>query len=115
MSEQPARELIGGRYQILSTLGRGGMGLVYRAHDPVLERDVAIKKMATSIVDNDEHRRRFQIEARAAARLNHPNIVTIFELEEYRGDFYIVMELLEGLSLASFMQRRPPLRPGFSQ
>lgn len=107
MNESP-RELIGGRYQILTTLGRGGMGVVYKAYDPVLERDVAIKQMATSIVDSDEHRRRFQIEARAAARLNHPNIVTIYELEEHHGDIYIVMELLEGLSLGALLQRRTP-------
>lgn len=101
--------MIGGRYQILATLGQGGMGLVYRAYDPVLDRTIALKKMVASVVDSDERRARFYIEARAAARLNHPNIVTIYELEEHAGDVYIVMELLEGVSLAAFVQKRVPL------
>ena len=98
--------MIGGRYQVIASLGKGGMGLVYKAYDPVLDRTVALKKMIATVVDSEEGRQRFYIEARAAARLNHPNIVTIHELEEYSGDIYIVMELLDGVSLAAFMRQR---------
>jgi eukaryotic-like serine/threonine-protein kinase len=108
MSET-ARNVIGGRYQILAPLGKGGMGIVFKAYDPVLDRTVALKKMVASVIDSDERRKRFYIEARAAARLNHPNIVTIHELEEHAGDIYIVMELLEGVSLAAFLQHRVPM------
>jgi serine/threonine protein kinase len=100
------RSVIGGRYQVIASLGKGGMGLVYKAYDPVLDRTVALKKMIATVVDSEEGRQRFYIEARAAARLNHPNIVTIHELEEYSGDIYIVMELLDGVSLAAFMRQR---------
>jgi serine/threonine protein kinase len=102
----PARNLIGGRYEIIVPLGKGGMGVVYKAYDPVLDRGVAIKKMASGIVDRDEFRQRFFIEARAVARLNHPNIVTIHELEEYEGDIYIVMEMLEGLPLSAILKQQ---------
>jgi len=74
--------LIGGRYRVLGNLGKGAMGLVYMAYDPVLERRVAIKQMTAEIADNEELRQRFYVEARAAARLNHPNIITIYELQE---------------------------------
>ncbi len=100
----PARNLIGGRYEIIVPLGKGGMGIVYKAYDPVLDRSVAIKKMVSAIVDHDEFRQRFFIEARAIARLNHPNIVTIHELEEHEGDIYIVMEMLEGLPLSTLLK-----------
>src|SRR5690349_16452853 len=95
---------IGGRYQIITPLGKGGMGIVYKAYDPVLDRTVAIKKMAASIVDHEEFRQRFFVEARAVARLNHPNIVTIHELEEDEGGIYIVMEMLDGVSLSAVMK-----------
>lgn len=100
------RGVIGGRYQVITSLGKGGMGQVYKAYDPILDRAVALKKMIATVVDSEEGRQRFYIEARAAARLNHPNIVTIHELEEYGGDIYIVMELLDGVSLAAFMRQR---------
>jgi serine/threonine-protein kinase len=100
------RGVIGGRYQIIASLGKGGMGQVYKAYDPILDRTVALKKMLATVVDSEEGRQRFYIEARAAARLNHPNIVTIHELEEYGGDIYIVMELLDGVSLAALMKER---------
>jgi serine/threonine protein kinase len=105
----PAQNLIGGRYEIIAPLGKGGMGVVYKAYDPVLDRSVAIKKMAASIVDHDEFRQRFFIEARAVARLNHPNIVTIHELEEDEGGIYIVMEMLDGVSLLQVMKHKAKL------
>jgi hypothetical protein len=105
----PSQNKIGGRYEIIAPLGKGGMGVVYKAYDPVLDRTVAIKKMAASIVDHDEFRQRFFIEARAVARLNHPNIVTIHELEEDEGGIYIVMELLDGVSLSAVMKHEASL------
>src|SRR5262245_42144700 len=94
---------IGGRYQVVAQFGKGAMGVVYKAYDPVLDRTVAVKKMAAEIVDSEEHLERFYVEARAAARLNHPHIVTIHELEEFEGDVYMVMELLEGASLGAVL------------
>src|SRR6266542_1213711 len=105
----PAQNLIGGRYEIIASLGKGGMGVVYKAYDPVLDRSVAIKKMAASVVDHDEFRQRFFVEARAVARLNHPNIVTIHELEEDEGGIYIVMEMLDGVSLLQVMKHQATL------
>ena len=100
-------ELIGGRYRVLANLGKGAMGLVFMAHDPVLDRKVAIKQMTAEIADNEELRQRFYVEARAAARLNHPNIITIHELQESGGEIFIIMELLEGKSLADLIQSKP--------
>ncbi len=83
------------------------MGLVYMAYDPVLDRRVAIKQMTAEIADNEELRQRFYVEARAAARLNHPNIITIHELQEASGEIFMIMELLEGKSLAALVQAKP--------
>lgn len=99
--------LIGGRYRVLGNLGKGAMGLVYMAYDPVLDRRVAIKQMIAEIADNEELRQRFYVEARAAARLNHPNIITIHELQEASGEIFMIMELLEGKSLAALVQAKP--------
>jgi serine/threonine protein kinase len=99
--------LIGGRYRVLGNLGKGAMGLVYMAYDPVLDRKVAIKQMTAEIADNEELRQRFYVEARAAARLNHPNIITIHELHEVSGEIFMIMELLEGKSIAALVQAKP--------
>ena len=87
-----------GRYRILGQLGGGAMGTVYRARDESLERDVALKVMALGQADADA-RARFLREARAAARLQHPNIVTIYELGEHEGSPFMALELLEGIDL----------------
>jgi serine/threonine-protein kinase len=87
-----------GRYRILGELGRGAMGTVYRGRDEALERDVAIKVMSVRGADADA-RARFSKEGRAAARLQHPNIVTIYELGEHQGAPYMALELLEGMDL----------------
>jgi eukaryotic-like serine/threonine-protein kinase len=86
-----------GRYRILGELGRGAMGTVYRGRDEALERDVAIKVML--VQGDDEARARFLKEGRAAARLQHPNIVTIYELGEHEGAPFMSLELLEGMDL----------------
>jgi eukaryotic-like serine/threonine-protein kinase len=103
---ETASGLIGGRYRVLGNLGKGAMGLVFKAHDPVLDRKIAIKQMTADIADNDELRQRFYVEARAAARLNHPNIITIYELQESGGEIFMIMELLEGTSIAELVRAK---------
>ena len=87
-----------GRYQILGELGRGAMGTVYRGRDEMLDRQVAVKVMSKGLADPDA-RARFLREARAAAKLQHPNIVVIYELGEHEGAPYMALELLEGVDL----------------
>ncbi len=97
-----------GKYEIVAVLGTGSMGKVYRARDSVLDREVALKTVAPELLKEPETFARFQREARAAARLHHPNIVTVFDLGEVDGMLYIAMELLEGLDLAEAIE--PPDR-----
>ncbi len=94
-----------GRYSILGELGRGAMGTVYRAHDPLIEREVAIKTLHPDLPEDvvADVRQRFLREAKSAGRLNHPNIVTIFDVGEEDGVAYMAMELLEGLSLQQIL------------
>jgi eukaryotic-like serine/threonine-protein kinase len=87
-----------GRYLILGELGQGAMGTVYRGRDETLDRDVAVKVMSKGLADPDA-RARFLREARAAARLQHPNIVVIYELGEHEGAPFMALELLEGVDL----------------
>ena len=98
-----------GRYRVLERVGQGGMGVVYRAHDPVLDRDVAIKSILSDFTEEEGAGAQFEREARAAARLQHPNIITIYELGEAEGSPYIVMEFLGGTDLDGLMHRSPPL------
>ena len=98
-----------GRYQILERLGQGGMGVVYRAFDPQIERTVAIKVISAQLVDQPEQRERFFREARAAGRLAHRNIITIFDLGEDRGQPYIAMEYVQGQALDVRMRTGEPL------
>jgi serine/threonine-protein kinase len=99
-----------GRYQILERVGKGGMGVLYRGIDPVLDREVAIKLMLMDFSEDTEQMRpRFYREAQAAAKLQHSNIVTIFEFAEDHNTPYIVMEFLRGSSLAARMTAPLPL------
>jgi len=99
-----------GRYQVLERVGKGGMGVLYRGFDPVLDREVAIKLMLTDFnEDTEQMRPRFYREARAAAKLNHRNIVTIFEFAEESNVPYIVMEFLRGTPLGARINGQPPL------
>ena len=93
-----------GRYRVRARLGKGGMGVVYLGRDEALDRDVAIKTLRLEGSPDDESRGRFEIEAKAAARLQHPNIVTVFELSEDRGLPYIAMELLGGEDLEHLLR-----------
>jgi hypothetical protein len=92
-----------GKFEILAELGQGAMGKVYRAHDPILDRPVALKTVAPALLSSKDTLARFRREARNAARLQHPNIVTIFEVGEVEGTHYIAMELVEGIDLAEAM------------
>ncbi len=96
------------RYEIVAELGRGAMGVVYRAHDPKLDRAVAIKTVSLSGLDPDaeqEYRKRFVVEAQVAGRLSHPGIVTIFDAREEEAEPYLVMEYVEGQSLQELVGR----------
>lgn len=86
-------------YKILEKLGQGGMGIVYKAEDKKLKREVAIKFLPKYISANEEERERFEIEAQAAAALNHPNITHIYAIEETDTEMFIVMELINGIEL----------------
>jgi serine/threonine protein kinase len=98
-------------YRILEKIGSGGMGDVYRAHDDKLDRDVAVKILKASSASDPDRLRRFEQEARAAAALNHPNIVAIYGNGIYNGSPYIVSELLQGLTLRQKLVGGPlPLR-----
>jgi len=109
MTAPPKLEKIG-RYQVLERVGKGGMGVLYRGFDPVLDREVAIKLMhADFSEDTEQMRPRFYREARAAAKLNHRNIVTIFEFAEESNVPYIVMEFLKGTPLGARLNSQPPL------
>ena len=99
-----------GRYQILERVGRGGMGVLYRGYDPVLDREVAVKVMLADFSDDTEQMRpRFYREAKAAAKLQHRNIVTVFEFAEENNQPHIVMEFLRGTPLSARMEEKPPL------
>lgn len=95
-----------GRYQIMALLGRGGMASVYRAHDTILHRDVALKVLYPQYSDDKALVERFKREAILAARLDHPNIVPIYDVGEADGNVYIAMKLQVGRSLADVLRER---------
>jgi serine/threonine protein kinase/Tol biopolymer transport system component len=100
-----------GNFEIVALIGRGGMGEVYRARDPRLKRDVAIKTLPPGFADDRDRIARFEREARAASALNHPNIVSVFDIGTEGGVSFIVSELVDGETLAQLIKRGPlPLR-----
>src|SRR5438309_6057974 len=103
MSETISPETVIGQYRVISKIGEGGMGEVYRARDPKLGRDVAIKVLPASLSENEDRLRRFEQEAQAAGALNHPNILVIYHIGTHEGAPYIVSELLEGETLRERM------------
>jgi predicted Ser/Thr protein kinase len=98
-----------GKYRVVDRIGRGGMGMIFKAHDPVLDRQVALKVISPEVEVTDELRARFFREAKACAKLNHPNIVTVYDMGEDEGRLFIVMELLEGDELRQLIKATPAL------
>ncbi|KAA5540184.1 serine/threonine protein kinase [Roseiconus nitratireducens] len=113
-ASQSAASLIGTRlagYLILSRLGRGGMADVYSARDVALDRDVAIKVLRQNLANDRDYIARFRREAKAAAKLNHPNIVQIYEVGEDASRYYIAQELISGVNLHEWLDRNGVLSP----
>lgn len=102
----PSAPILGNRYQLLQTLGTGGMAVVYRAYDLRLERPVAIKVLRQDYTESDGFRERFRQEAKAAANLSHPNIVTVHDFGLDASRLYIVMEYVPGTDLKSILKER---------
>ncbi len=91
-----------GRYRIEAVLGRGAMGVIYRAHDPVIDRKVAIKLVRADLLDGEDRTdyiARFRQEAQAAGRCSHPNIVAVYDFALHEGNPYIAMEYIDGVTL----------------
>jgi len=95
-----------GKYTIVGKVGAGAMGEVFKAHDPVLNRYVAVKTIVSSLDKHDDLRQRFQREAQSAAQLNHPNIVSVYDFGEDEGQIFMAMELLEGSDLREVIRAR---------
>ena len=104
-------KILGGRYELLERIGMGGMALVYKATDKMLGRNVAIKILREEFKENEEFIRRFKVESQAAASLSHQNIVQIYDVGEEDGLHYIVMELLEGVTLKNYIKMSGGLLP----
>ncbi|NTU26482.1 serine/threonine protein kinase PrkC [Bacillus tequilensis] len=102
---------ISGRYQILRVIGGGGMANVYLAEDIILDREVAIKILRFDYVNDNEFIRRFRREAQSASSLDHPNIVSIYDVGEEDDIYYIVMEYVEGMTLKEYITANGPLHP----
>ena len=96
-----------GPYEIVSLLGAGGMGEVYRARDTRLDRTVAVKILPTHLSNNPEAKQRFDREARSISSLNHPNICTLYDVGQQDGVDFLVMEFLEGETLADRLRKGP--------
>ena len=104
--------VVGGRYALRTPIGHGGMGTVWRANDTLLNRDVAVKVLASHLGEDDRARRRFQREARAAAGLSsHPHVVTIYDVGEHQRRVFMVMEIMRGGSIGDRPARAPPWAP----
>jgi serine/threonine-protein kinase len=101
-----------GRYQIVGELGRGGMGIVYKARDTVLDRVVALKVLPDALRENPQALKNFLREAQSAAQLNHPNIVTVYDAGEQEGRTYIAMEYVDGTTLKEVVRKRGAIAPG---
>lgn len=100
---------ISNRYQIIKSIGEGGMANVYLAYDTILDRNVAVKILRGDLASDEKFVRRFQRESLAASSLNHPNIVEVYDVGEDNGDYYIVMEYIEGKHLKELIKKRGKL------
>src|SRR5689334_24124068 len=106
MTIEPGTTL--GHYRIVESLGQGGMGEVYRANDPRLGRDVAVKVLSRALISDADASARFLREARAVASLSHANILSIYDFGTENGLTYAVMELLQGETMRDRLQRGTP-------
>ena len=111
MTDDTTPELIGGRYERLRPIGRGGMGTVWLARDTVLGRQVALKQIGDFPGESEGETRRAMREARAAAALNHPNVVAVYDVTEHAGTPWLVMEYVAGPTLSSAIRERGPMTP----
>ena len=101
--------LIADRYEVLEKIGMGGMSVVYKAKDHKLNRFVAIKVLKQEFSDNANFVSKFRVEAQAAAGLMHPNIVNVYDVGDEKGMYYIVMELVEGITLKKYIEKKSRL------
>ena len=97
--------LIADRYEILEKVGNGGMADVYKAKDHTLNRYVAVKVLKQEFSENANFVSKFRVEAQAAAGLMHPNIVNVYDVGEEKGIYYIVMELVDGITLKNYIEK----------
>ena len=100
---------INDRYQIIRLIGEGGMANVYLAHDTILDRDVAVKILRGDLAGDEKFVKKFQREAISASSLNHPNIVELYDVGEDNGQYFIVMEYVDGKTLKSLVKKRGAL------
>jgi len=103
-----------GRYRLIEVIGRGGMGTVYRAHDTVIDREVAIKVLPTELAVEPGYRERFRREAHIAARLAEPHIIPIYDTGEIDGQLYLAMPVVDGVDLTSMLRRDGALEPALA-
>src|SRR5438067_10596029 len=111
MAQRPSTAVLGKRYRLLERIAAGGMGTVWRAEDTVLHRPVAVKMLNEGLSADERFVDRFRGEAKAAAGLVHPNVAGVYDYGEDGGRPYIVMELIEGETLAARLRRTGPLDP----
>ena len=108
-NDQYIGQLLDGRYEIQQIIGEGGMAIVYRALDHRLNRQVAVKIMRDEMASDEEFKRRFCAESQAVAMLSHPNIIAVYDVSHSDSMEYIVMELVDGITLKQYMDRRGQL------
>ena len=107
--DQYIGKMLDNRYEILERIGTGGMAVVYKAKCHRLNRLVAIKILKSDLAQNEEFRRRFNAESQAVAQLSHPNIVSVYDVSRGGDTEYIVMELIDGITLKQYMEKRGQL------
>src|ERR1700724_1473562 len=111
MTELASGTLVDGRYKLVSRLGAGGMADVYLAEDQQLQRNVALKLLHRRFAEDPGFVERFRREAHAAAGLQHPNVVGVYDRGDYDGTYYIAMEYLSGRSLKQLIREEAPIDP----
>ncbi len=109
ISKGKAKSLVLGNYLLLEQIGAGRMGQMFKARHPRMDRIVAIKVLSEKLVEDQAAIARFEREVKAAARLNHPNIVTAYDSDQAQGIHFLVMEYVEGSDLSAFVKKRGPL------